>query len=162
MDKKLLIITGTPGTGKSTLAKKLAGKLGFNRLDLHHYYHQLATRYNRQKHCYDVAPQKFTRLVQEKLSSSPKGLIVDSHLAHHLPQKLVTLCLVLTCSDVKQLQRRLKKRTYPPQKIRENLDAEIFQVCLEEAQEQGHPIIVLDTGKPFSFPVLLRKIRKSL
>ena len=162
MNKKLLILTGTPGTGKSTLAKKLAGKLGFDRLDLHHYYRQLSVGYNRQKQCYDIDVKKLEKLVREKLSSSKKGLILDSHLAHLLPKKLVTLCLVLTCSDLKQLQRRLKKRNYPPAKIRENLEAEIFRVCLEEAREQGHRLIVLDTAKPFSFPTLLRQIRKSL
>ncbi len=162
MKPKLIIITGTPGTGKSTLAKKLAGKLGFDRLDLHHYYRQLSVGYNRQKQCHDVDVKKLEKLLREKLAASKKGLIIDSHLAHLLPRKLVTLCLVLTCSNLKQLQQRLKKRNYSLAKIRENLEAEIFQVCWEEAQERGHHLIVLDTAKPFSLPALTTKIYKYL
>ena len=35
----------------------------------------------------------------------------------------------------------------PKNKVRENLDAEIFDICLNEAKENKHKIIVLDTTK---------------
>ena len=45
------------------------------------------------------------------------------------------------------LKNRLKKKKYSKDKIRENLDTEIFDVCLNEAKENRHKIIVMDTTK---------------
>jgi broad-specificity NMP kinase len=46
---------------------------------------------------------------------------------------------------LKKLKKRLEKRNYSKSKIRENLDAEIFDVCLVEAKEKGHKIKVIET-----------------
>ncbi len=158
--KVLIAITGSPGVGKSALAKFLARKLGFDRLDLHHYYQRISTGYNRSKHSYDINYTKFEKLVKEKLKESKKGLIIDSHLSHLLPKKLVDICIVLICSDLKKLQRRLKLRGYPQNKIRENLDAEIFQVCLMEAKEKGHKVVVFDVSKRISLKKIVDNILK--
>lgn len=160
--KKLIVITGSPGVGKSTLAKFLTKKLGFDRLDLHHYYKRISTSYNRSKQSYDIDYVKFEKLVKEKLQLSKKGLIIDSHISHLLPRKLVNLCIVLTNSNLKTLEQRLQKRKYSKKKIRENLDAEIFQVCLMEAKEKKHKILVFDTTKGMDEKKILKQLNKSL
>ncbi len=71
---------------------------------------------------------------------------MDSHISHYLPPKMVNVCIVLTCSNLKVLKKRLQRRKYLQHKIRENLDAELFQVCLMEAREQGHLPLVFDTA----------------
>ena len=160
--KSLITITGSPGVGKSTLATFLVQKLGFDRLDLHHYYQHISTGYNRSKQSYDIDYKKFEKLVKEKLQESKKGLVIDSHISHHLPKRLVDLCIVLTCSDFKKLEKRLKARKYSKKKIRENLDAEIFQVCLTEAQEGKHKILIFDTAKGIDEKKILKELNKSL
>lgn len=159
MSKLLLVISGTPGTGKAALAKALAKKLGFLRLDLHEHYPKIAIKYNRAKQCYDLNLKKFEKLITEKKKEAPTGLIVDSHIAHLLPKKLVDLCIVLTCSNLKKLEKKLGQRKYSKKKIRENLDAEIFQVCLMEAQEQGHKVLVFDSCKDKD---IVKKIKRLL
>ena len=162
MSKLLIAITGSPGVGKSTLAKFLTKRLGFDRLDLHHYYKQISTGYNHSKQSYDIDYKKFEKLVREKVKQSKKGLIVDSHISHLLPKKLVDLCIVLTCSDLKRLESRLKQRNYSKKKIRENLDAELFQVCLMEAKEKGHRVLVYDVNKGVNQDKIARKIKSLL
>lgn len=141
MKFKLIVITGTPCVGKSTLAKKLSKKLGWKRLNLHYYYKRISKSYGKKNKCYNIDLKKFEKLIKEKIKEGGKSLIIDSHIAHLLPKKMVDLCLVLTC-PLKTLEKRLKKRRYNKKKIRENLDAEIFQVCLNEAKEKGHKVKV--------------------
>lgn len=147
MANKLIIITGTPGAGKSTLAKKLVKALGkdWRRLDLHGHYRELASGYDKQGKCYEIPLKKLEKLVR-KLKKED-NLIFDSHIAHLLPKKLVSLCIILTCSDLKLLKRRLQKRKYSKKKVEENLQAEIFKNCLEEAKEKGHNVLVFDVAK---------------
>ncbi len=161
MEKKVIVITGTPGVGKSTLARVLAAKLGWERLDLHAHYKKISVGYDARKHCYVVDVRKLEKLVREKLKTSGKGLILDSHIAHLLPRRLVRLCIVLVCSDLKLILRWLKRRGYSKAKIRENLDAEIFQHCLLEAKEKGHKVMVFDTARQ-SVQQILPKCPKSL
>ncbi len=161
MTCQVIVISGTPGTGKSTLAEMLAKEPGYSRLILSKYYTKISRRYNKTKQCYDIDLQKFTALVEKikrdketkhkdrkgKSKKNIEKIIIDSHIAHLLPKKLVDLCVILICSDLKKLQKRLKQRKYSKKKIRENMDAEIFQVCLTEAKEKGHKVMVLDTAK---------------
>ena len=157
--KKLIAITGSPGVGKSALAKFLTTKLGFDRLDLHHYYKRISTGYNRSKQSYDIDYLKFEKLVKEKIKEARIGLIIDSHISHLLPKRLVDLCVVLICSDLKKLEKRLKLRKYSKQKIRENLDAEIFQVCLAEAKEKKHKVLMYDIAKGMDEKKILKELK---
>ena len=43
--------------------------------------------------------------------------------------------------------------------MRENLDAEIFDVCLNEAKENKHKVIVVDTTKGINMKKILNKIK---
>ena len=162
---ELITITGSPGTGKSTLAELLEKKLKYKRINLHDYYKQISTGYDRKKQCYGIDLKKFKELVKKKIQELKKekrnGLIIDSHISHLLPKSLVDLCIVMVCSNLKKLENRLKKRKYSKKKIRENLDAEIFQVCLNEAKEK-HNILVVDSGKKINVKELLNKIHKYL
>ena len=57
-------------------------------------------------------------------------------MSHFLNPRYVDLCIILK-ANLKVIESRLKKRGYSKAKIRENLDSEIFDVCLNEALENG-------------------------
>ncbi len=184
---KVIIVTGTPGTGKTTLSKKLAGKLNFYYLDVNEFVikNKLYDGYDRKRKTRIVDVNKLNKaLVNEILSIKREasmrrfnknkliknkksedienkkiknGIIIDSHLSHYLPSKHVDLCIVTKC-DLKELRKRLKKKKYDQLKIRENLDAEIFDICLNEAKENGHKLIVIDTTKGININAVSKKV----
>ncbi len=165
---KLLIITGTPGTGKTTLAGQLSKRYGCLRLDLNRFIkeNRLREKYEKKRRTWLVDVAKLKKTLLKRISEiktrdhAPKVLVIDSHLAHHLPKRTVNLCIVTT-ADLKTIQKRLEKRGYSKIKIRENLDAEIFQVCLNEANEMGHRPIILNSTAGFKKRDLLL-IKKAL
>jgi adenylate kinase len=149
----IICITGTPGTGKSTLAKILMEKLGFPILDVNKFIKEkkLSDEYDKKNKCDIIDVKKLNKELRKEINNvqkekNPAGIIIDSHLSHYLPKDYVDLCLVTKC-NLKILEKRLKKRKYTKNKIRDNLDSEIFDICLNEAKELGHHTFVINTTK---------------
>ena len=68
--KRLLVITGSPGTGKSTMAKLLATKLGLLHIDLHEMIENdsvLSSEFNKDKDCFDLDMGRVEELVKVEL-----------------------------------------------------------------------------------------------
>merc|ERR1712014_215388 len=59
---------------------------------------------------------------------------VDFHSSGFLPEDWFDLVIVLR-ADTNELYKRLENRHYAEAKIKQNVEAEIFQTCLEEARE---------------------------
>ena len=161
---KILAVTGTPGTGKTAIAKKLS-------LVLHYEYisgseliktAKLARGYDKKRRVPIVEASLFTRevlkLAKSIAKTGKKGVIVDSHMSHFLPSKRVFACIVASCS-LKTLARRLTKRGYSSSKLRENLDSEIFDICLTEALEMGHNVVKVDTTQKVDYKSLLKSLK---
>jgi len=155
----IIIVSGTPGTGKTILAKRLAKSIKYIHLDLKKLIskNKLKESYDKKRKCYIIDIKKMNKILIEKIKKS-KNMVIDSHLSHYLPKKYVDLCIITKC-NLKILEKRLKKRKYNEDKIRENLDCEIFDVCLNEAREAGHKILVIDTTKGIKINKVIKKIK---
>jgi len=145
---KIIAITGTPGTGKTYIAKRLSLLLDYTYLNGSKLVKtaKLIEFTDKKRRTAVVDTSKFSNAVLKVSHNSSKTLIVDSHLSHFLPSKSVALCIVLSC-NLKTLEKRLIKKRFNKSKIRENLDAEIFDTILTEATEEHHKIIKFDTTK---------------
>ncbi len=143
----IIIVTGTPGTGKTTLAKKIAKEKDHTYLDINKVIDEnnLSTGFDKKRKAKIIDTKELNKELI-KIIKKNKNLVIDSHLSHYLPLKYVDLCVVTKCS-LKTLERRLKKRGYSKSKIRENLDAEIFDTCMVEALGKGHKVKVVFTDE---------------
>ncbi len=145
---KIIIVSGTPGTGKTRIAKLIARNSNYKYIDVNRLLkeNKIYDSYDKKRKCFVVDIKKLNKLLIALIKKSRSNLILDSHLSHFLPKQYVNLCIITKC-NLKILKSRLKKRRYNKLKIKENLESEIFNVCLNEALENNHNVIVIDTSK---------------
>ena len=141
----IIIFTGTPGTGKTELAKALAKELHYEYIDVNQVIddNNLKEEYDKKRDTYIIDEEKLSNILIE-LIKEKKNLVLDSHMSHEIPSEHVDHCIVTNCNPPK-LKERLELRGYTEDKVQENVDSELFQVCLNEALEQGHHVYPIDT-----------------
>ena len=126
----LVCISGTPGTGKSSVGRALAKLTGFNLIEANDFArsHSLITGRDKKRKSLIVDTDG---LKQE--SSKLKGdYILTGHVSHFAK---CGICIILRANpDV--LEARLQKRRWNREKIAENVEAEILDVCLKEAVDE--------------------------
>jgi adenylate kinase len=148
---EVILVSGTPGTGKTTVAKKTAKDKKYKYIDVKKVIldNKLEDGFDKKRDTKIIDTDKLNAALikiigEEKKNKKTKGLVIDSHMSHYLPKKYATKCIITKC-DLKTLKKRLEERKYSKAKVRENLDAEIFDVCRTEAQELGHKVEVIYT-----------------
>jgi adenylate kinase len=130
----IILITGTPGVGKTALAKSLSKKSGFKLIELNRLVRKekLYTRFDKARKTYVVNEGKLRRRL-EVLSRSSDKMVLPTHLIGGLlPKASVRLALVLRLDPV-VLYRRLRSRRWTKSKAWENTEAEILDVSLQGA-----------------------------
>jgi adenylate kinase len=139
------ILTGTPGTGKTTAAKTAAKALGLAHLDLSAAIkeHQLYSGYDKKRDSYIADMKKATEYVTV-FERKNRDLIIDGHVAHLLPDKLADIVIVLRC-EPGALKKRLEKRRWNKTKVEENAEAELIGIIAYEARENHKNVFEIDT-----------------
>lgn len=136
-----VIVTGTPGVGKTSLSILLADKLNekfqtdkFVHINLGKIIHdkKLYTNWNEE---FDV-PEFDEDQVLEYLEPLMKegGKIIDFHSSDFIPDDLIPLVVLLRCNNT-VLYDRLKARNYAEHKITENIECEIMEVTADSVKE---------------------------
>ena len=143
----IISICGTPCTGKTSVAKLLAKRLGYKYIDLN----EIAQK----KNCYAGYDKKRkakivdTELVQKEIDKMDnRNLVLDSHYSHDIKNDLT----VILRTNPSELRGRMKRKGWGKEKIEENIEAEIMEVCKTEALEYGRKVLEIDTTgkKPYS------------
>lgn len=156
---KAILVTGTPATGKTLLAKALAARLGCRHIKVKDIIkeHDLEESYDRTRHCSIVDEEDLRGVLEKIIEDSSECLVIDSHMSHFVGKDKASICIVTKC-DLKELKRRMEARGYPEDKIKDNLECEIMQVCESEAFDQGHNIVIVNTTFGFSADDVKRRI----
>ena len=150
--KQVILITGTPCTGKTTTAKQLAQKLNAQYINLTEYAktYGLTLGEDKERKTTIINEQAMhQKLAQTIQTSTNQNIIIDGHYAPAVtPTELTTHVFVLR-RNPKELKQHMQKSGFSNQKLWENLAAEILDTCLIEAlQTQQGKVCELDvTGK---------------
>lgn len=148
--KQVILITGTPCTGKTTTAKQLAAKLDAEYINLTEYAktNHLTKGEDKARKTTIINEEKMRiKLAQTIKTSEKAAIIIDAHYAAAVtPAELVTKVFVLR-KNPKELKLQMEKCGFEGQKLWENLSAEILDVCLIEAlQNQQDKVCEIDTS----------------
>lgn len=132
----LVAVTGTPGTGKSSVCGVLARR-GYHVVDLDAAAQELGLTETDA----DGTAIVDVEALAGRLHVRTKVAFLKAHYAHRIPANLI---VVLRCHP-EELWRRLAARGWPVAKVRENVEAEAIDVILQEAAAQGPPVFEVDT-----------------
>lgn len=151
-----IILTGTPGVGKTTTAQSLIDlsksdtessipltHLSINKIAKQNNFYE---SYDAELQTHVVDEDKLLDHIEALISdgAGDGGYVIDWHVCDIFPERWVDLVVVLRCQDTKVFYERLtegtkgesgEERAYEGQKLQENIDAEIFGVIAEEAKE---------------------------
>ena len=140
-----IIITGTPGCGKSTLSKTLEKipELKINLFNISEYAkdNKIFESYDESRDSHVIDEDELLDRLETPLREG--GCIIDWHCNDIFPERLIDLVVVLKCGT-SELYDRLKARNYKDSKIQENIDAEIMSVVLDDALESYDERIVIE------------------
>jgi adenylate kinase len=130
----VILISGTPGTGKTTLASELAKRLGYTFIDIGEYAaaNHIYLGVDAKRNTKIINEQKLSKKLEKEARAADGKVIMSSHYAEILNPRLVEIVIVLR-THPDELKRRLIQRAWSPEKIQENLEAEILGVCSSNA-----------------------------
>ena len=141
----LIALTGTPGTGKTSVTQVLEAQgiqiLSLNELALSQNFID-GTDKKRGSHILDL--HKINSYLQKNVDKPSKSTIIEGHATHWLTQP--EWIIILRCHPT-ELQKRLYTKQWKKEKISENVEAEILDIILCEATEihPANKLLEIDT-----------------
>ncbi|KAK6832984.1 hypothetical protein PG995_012759 [Apiospora arundinis] len=138
-----IIVTGTPGVGKTTHCEMLAERTGLRHVSVNHIVKDKECHegWDDEFGCWIVDEDKLLDAMEDEAKAG--GCIIDWHACDLFPESWIDLVVVLRV-DSSTLYDRLSARKYPEAKLQENLDSEIMQVLLQEARDSYDEEMVVE------------------
>jgi len=142
----ILAITGTPGTGKTSVAEETADRLDMQLVDVNDLARKSGAErgIDTERDAVFVDVDRLADSLDQKVSDRA---VLDGHLSHHFAADIT---IVLRC-DPDELRDRLEEKGWDEEKIRENIEAETLDILLQEAVSMRDTVYEINTtGKDAS------------
>ncbi len=136
----IVAISGTPGTGKTSVSKVLMNK-GYHVIELGDFVRdrRLFSSVDRKRGSLEVDTDDLDKALRSEI---PQGtVLLVGHLSHFLT---VDMIIVLRCRP-SVLCERLEARGWSEKKIKENMEAEALDVILIESLDSNIEVLEIDT-----------------
>jgi adenylate kinase len=146
MTQQIIVITGTPGVGKTTISKALANRIKGKHIDIS----ALVQREHLVKGRDDARDSvivditRLTNRLQQIIFKQAEIIILDGHCSAEAFSDLDISLVIVVRLDPDELKTRLQARGYKETKIFENVAAEILDVCLFDALQQFEKELVTE------------------
>jgi len=124
-----VVVTGTPGTGKTTVTERFDAALPV--IHLNAVVNEAGLTAGRDEDR-DTAIVDMGAVADWLDANAPEEAVVESHLAHRFPADRV----VVLRAHPETIERRLRERGEPDATVRENAESEALDVVLAEAVER--------------------------
>ena len=130
--RRVIILTGTPGVGKTNVSKLLSKRLKALNIDLNKIVREenLTVGRDVKRETLIVDLNGLSKRVNEIVESSSQDVILEGHYASDAISPDLVSHVFLLRRDPYVLKKTLKKRGFKEAKVMENVLAEILDVCL--------------------------------
>lgn len=133
--QRILLVTGTPGVGKTAVSRLLASKLDALHIDLGELVKRenLTSGVDKTRGTLIADINKVSARVQEIIKNCNCDVVIDGHYGTDIiPSEDIDLIFVLR-RNPDGLKKTMEEREFKEEKIYENLAAEILDICLVDA-----------------------------
>jgi len=133
---KIIIVTGTPGVGKTVLGKLLAQEAGYRFLSLGDLVKMegLHKGFDRQVGSYVVDERALERRLDGYLGAHRmEGIVIETHFVSPIVHKTRGMVAIVMRLDPVLLARRLRARKWSNRKIWDNVEAEMIDLSLYDS-----------------------------
>jgi len=149
---KVVVISGTPGTGKTSVSKNLLKHLNAKVITLNELVisKNLIIDYDNIRETSIIDDEKLVSFVSDLIEHDKKRnfdyLIIEGHFTDMVPDKFIDYAFILRC-DPDELFNRLRNRGYKDKKIIENIQSEILGNCVSyfENKDIKSSLLEIDT-----------------
>ncbi|MCD6530559.1 adenylate kinase family protein [Candidatus Bathyarchaeota archaeon] len=138
-ERRVIIVTGTPGVGKSAVSRALSKELKAEYIDLTEFAkrHGLIEAYDKERETFVVDEDKVSRHLREVMKSlDTRYIVVDGHYGVFTVSPEEVYRVFVLRRHPAELKEILLSRGYSGRKLNENLASEILDVCLIDAIER--------------------------
>lgn len=133
--RRVILVTGTPGVGKTAVSRLLASKLDAVHVNLAELVERenLISGMDKARETLIADTSRVSKRIQEIIRESERDVIIDGHYAVDVVSANNIHVVFVLRRDPNELKGFMEDRGFKERKLWENLAAEILDVCLWDA-----------------------------